>query len=105
MVQPVEPSLGRELMSRLVRGQVCCAGLFLATLPLLSGCVSWPSLGSRASSECQIAPPEKLESNREVALKISADLTALVNAPIKADFEKVFKDKATQTFRAIPDTS
>ena len=92
-------------MNQLIRRQVRCAGIFLATLPLLSGCVSWPSLGSRAFSECQIAPPEKLESDRETALKIGADLTAFVNAPIKADFEKVFKDKATQTFRAVPDTS
>jgi hypothetical protein len=72
---------------------------------VLSGCVSWRYLGSRPPSECQIAPPERLESDRETALKISADLTTLINAPIKADFEKVFKDKATQTFRAIPDTS
>jgi hypothetical protein len=53
-------------------------------------------LGSRLSSDCQIAPPEKLESNWEVALKVAA-------APIKADFENAFKEKATQTFRAVPD--
>lgn len=91
-------------MNQLVRRQVRCAGLFLATLPLLSGCVSWPSWRSRLSSECQIAPPEKLESDREAALKVAADLTALAAAPIKAGFENAFKDKATQTFRAVPDT-
>ena len=90
-------------MNQLIRHQVRCEVLFLAMLPLLSGCVSWPSLGSRLSSECQIAPPEKLESDREVALKVAADLTAFATAPIKANFENAFKEKATQTFRAVPD--
>ncbi|MBI3319184.1 MAG: hypothetical protein HYZ89_01160 [Candidatus Omnitrophica bacterium] len=80
-------------------------GLFLSTLLLLPGCVSWPSWESRASSECQIAPPEKLESDREAALKISADLTKFAAAPIKADFENAFKNKVAQTFRAVPDTN
>ena len=94
----------QDKMELLNLHQVRCVGLFLSTLVLLPGCVSWPSLGSRTSSECQIAPPEKLESNREAALKIGADLTAFATAPIKADFEKTFKDKVTQTFREVPDT-
>jgi len=91
-------------MNQFIPRQARWVGLSLATLSFLQGCVSWPSWRSKLSSECQIVPPEKIQSDRETALKVAADLSALANAPIKADFEHTFKEKASQTFRALPDT-
>ena len=90
-------------MSRLTCRQAICLGLLLVMPSLLQGCAPWGSSSLKRSAGCQITPPETLESDQETALKVGADLSALTAAPIKADFERTFKEKVTQTYRAIPD--
>lgn len=69
-----------------------------ALLLIAFGC----SLRPRAET-CLIAPPKDYNGDLQTAQKVGADLTALANAPLKANFETEFKLTVDQTFQAIPD--
>jgi hypothetical protein len=53
---------------------------------------------------CAIAPPKDYEGNREVALKVAADLSKLTELPVSGDVQATAKNTAKQTFQLLPDT-
>jgi hypothetical protein len=52
---------------------------------------------------CAITPPENTKVNREVALKVAADLTKLTKMPVSGETTVNAKNTAEETFQKIPD--
>jgi hypothetical protein len=53
---------------------------------------------------CAISPPQSTKVNREVALKVAADLTKLTKMPASGETQVTAKNTAEEIFQKIPDT-
>jgi hypothetical protein len=59
--------------------------------------------GSKHGEGCTITPPKDAKVNREVALKVAADLSKLTEMPASGEAQVTAKNTAEQTFQMIPD--
>ncbi|HEX6640721.1 MAG TPA: hypothetical protein VF215_06385, partial [Thermoanaerobaculia bacterium] len=60
-------------------------------------------LGTVVNGGCTIAPPKDAKVNREVALKVAADLSKLTKMPASGETQITAKNTAEQTFQLLPD--
>jgi hypothetical protein len=85
---------------------IALAALLIAIIAILY-VVFRPHDGGGASvveSGCRITPPESAKVNREVALKVAADLSKLTKMPATGETQVTAKNTFEDTFQKIPDT-